>query len=74
MKLISKGSVYSVEMVKPQPEELDSDEECSMAKRWTPSTQFDRVVVWGHESQPSNTDAWVCSIEEWVSLSKVIHG
>ncbi|ODQ66988.1 hypothetical protein NADFUDRAFT_77037 [Nadsonia fulvescens var. elongata DSM 6958] len=41
---------------------------------WSASHTFQQVTIWGHESQPNETnDPWIVGIEEWTSLSAAIH-
>ncbi|KIW21084.1 hypothetical protein PV08_01663 [Exophiala spinifera] len=37
-------------------------------------TTFDDVIVWGHDQVPSQDDAFVKGLEEWISFAEAIHG
>lgn len=44
-------------------------------KSWTPVSYFSEVVVWGHETMPDPTsDPYVTGLQDFIKLSKLIHG
>lgn len=45
-----------------------------LEKIWAPVVTFDKVVVWGHEKIPNKeNDQYLTAINDWISLSHIIH-
>ncbi|CAN6639627.1 hypothetical protein TRVA0_017S02256 [Trichomonascus vanleenenianus] len=72
-----KGLVFKEVPNRPsfdQREEDEEDEEEGLVDVQTLKAieEFKTITVWGHEQKPSNDDPWM-SINEWISLSTLIH-
>ncbi|KAF9881619.1 ribonuclease h2 subunit c [Colletotrichum karsti] len=55
-------------------EEVEQEEERVDVGAMDIKTEFDEMVVWGHEaSAEAGSDPYVRSIEEWLSIAEQIH-
>jgi len=74
MKSRAATDVFNVDEEDDEADDEEDESDDEPVKLLEAMSNFDEIVVWGHDQVPAADDTFVKGVQEWIAFAEAIHG